>query len=698
MHKTLSRAAAATAAFSCLLPCGCKSPYAHRREADKAAYQIIREKQQAALNENEPFTIEKPADTLRRRLMLGQNLIHSDPASVSTKDIQPIKRFPDRKYLGSQGDVPDPSGPTWQAGPLRLTLLEALQVAAHNSRTYQAQKEAVYIQALSLDLERDEFRTTWSGLIDNTILHDRGGDDPITGLVTSPSASVLQRFKAGAIVTGRIALDLVKLLSGDRASSRGIAADFSVTIPLLQGAGREIFTENLTQAERDVIYQLWDFDQFKRQFTVQIASQYFAVLQSMDSVENNEQSYRRLIINARRSRRLADAGRLPEIQVDQALQEELRGRDRWISSRQTLAQRQDNFKVLLGLPPDAEIEFDRGELRRVSESVRLTLDIEDPNRPLERQSAPDTQPVEPAATQPAAPAERPQGGYQVDPVTELPRPGRAATGPAPGPEDLGPTAGDIVLREPSPEGGPYEIPEDMALKVALEQRPDLKAFQGAVIDAQRRVYVAADALRAGLDLTAGGSFGGRRGGLGSANQPNAQLRPERGSYDAGLLLEVPLERTGARNAYRQSLIALERATRALQEAEDEIKLDVRSSLRDLLGAREGLQTQARAVAVANRRIRGADLNLLAGRASVRDVLEAQNAIVTAQNSFTAAVVEYRVAELELQRDMGVLDVNHEGQWREYVPPEPPPGARPTTLPGAAASTRPAATQPANVNP
>jgi hypothetical protein len=45
--------------------------------------------------------------------------------------------------------------------------------------------------------------------------------------------------------------------------------------------------------------------------------------------------------------------------------------------------------------------------------------------------------------------------------------------------------------------------------------------------------------------------------------------------------------------------------------------------------------------------------------------------------------------------MGVLDVNQEGQWREYLPPEPPPGARPMTLPGAA--TRPA-TQPADVIP
>ena len=44
------------------------------------------------------------------------------------------------------------------------------------------------------------------------------------------------------------------------------------------------------------------------------------------ALEESEENYRRLIASARRARRLADAGRLPEFQLDQALQDELRAR------------------------------------------------------------------------------------------------------------------------------------------------------------------------------------------------------------------------------------------------------------------------------------------------------------------------------------------------------------------------------------
>jgi outer membrane protein TolC len=56
----------------------------------------------------------------------------------------------------------------------------------------------------------------------------------------------------------------------------------------------------------------------------------------------------------------------------------------------------------------------------------------------------------------------------------------------------------------------------------------------------------------------------------------------------------------------------------------------------------------------------------AGRAETRDLLEAQDALLNAQNSLTAARVDYRIAELEIQRDMGVLTVTDAGVWEEYL--------------------------------
>jgi outer membrane protein TolC len=71
------------------------------------------------------------------------------------------------------------------------------------------------------------------------------------------------------------------------------------------------------------------------------------------------------------------------------------------------------------------------------------------------------------------------------------------------------------------------------------------------------------------------------------------------------------------------------------------------------------------VALAKRRVASTNLFLQAGRAQIRDLLEAQEDLISAQNALTAALVSYRVAELNIQRDMGVLEVNESGLWKEY---------------------------------
>ena len=107
----------------------------------------------------------------------------------------------------------------------------------------------------------------------------------------------------------------------------------------------------------------------------------------------------------------------------------------------------------------------------------------------------------------------------------------------------------------------------------------------------------------------------------------------------------------------------------MQALEDQIKLDVRNKLADLLESREGLKIQANSVIVAQRRVRSSNLFFEAGQAQIRDLLEAQDALLSAQNALTSALVSYRVAELELQTDIGLLEVDEKGLWHEYSPKE-----------------------------
>ncbi|MCD6405726.1 MAG: TolC family protein [Planctomycetes bacterium] len=601
---------------------GCKSPTAHREDADRRAARIIEEKQIEALGHAEPFTIEKPSDTFRRRLIVEQGLLVAGPESLGTDQLAEIKHWPEKNYPAATPPV-DIGKPGENPEPVKIGLLDALQIAARNSREYQAQKEQLFEEALDLDLEKENFKGILNGSLDSTVESNHAAGDTETGVDSTGGISWSRLLENGVSIGAALTLDLAKMLTGDRESSFGILADASISIPLMRGAGRHVAAWPLEQAQRDVVYAVYSFERFKRVFAVNIASDYLAVLQQYDELQNAEDNYKRLITSARRARRMADAGRLPEIQVNQTVQDELRARGRWISARERCRNRLDNFKIEIGLPADADVELDRDALEKIGKTLQEAVE-----------TAPD-----------AADAVPPGGEESA-----------AESLPADAP---------VVLKEPTREGGgPLEMDTREATQLALENRLDLRTARDEVYDAQRKVVVAAEALKAGFDVVGGLSAGERRS-ISSADEPNAQLRFERGSYSAGFLADLPWDRDAERNAYRKSFIALERSVRAVQELEDQIKLDVRSALRNLLSSRETIRIQATAVRLAERRVLSTELFLQAGRAEIRDVLEAQEAFVSAQNQLTAALVDYRVAQLELQRDMGLLKVDQGGLWREY---------------------------------
>jgi outer membrane protein TolC len=642
---------------------GCRSAEDYREEANKRATDIVSRAQRAALGRQETFTIDRPADTLRERLLIQQGLPIASAASLGATAVDPVKHWPDEAYLEENEAVESPAsvvGRDGVAGGVRLSLLEALAIAAQNSRDYQSRKETVFVSALDLDLQRDRFRPTFGGGGDAEVVSDLTGDPDRAGGRISPELSFSQRLENGVSFTGAIGLDLVQLFTQSENSSLGLYGDASVSVPLLRGSGRHIVREPLTQAERSTIYAIYDFERFKREFVVRIASRYLGVLQALDQVTNAEQNYRSLIASARRLRALADEGRVSEVEVDQAVQNELQARDRWISAQQSYDRQLDSFRIDLGLPADALVELERDEIQRLGAAVREALAM------TETPSDGDAEVSEPVESQ------------------------EAAQDPGRGARMLGSGAdAEIVLDPPTREdAGPYELEEPLAVALALSNRLDLRRTEGEVVDSQRRVVIAADQLRAELTLLGSASLGERRGALsGDADDANS-LRLDEGRYSGLLTLDLPFERTAERNAYRVSLINFERSVRDLQALEDQIKADVRDRLRVLLTSREGLKIQAAAVRLAERRVESTRLFLETGRAQTRDLLEAQEDLISAQNALTSALVSYRVAELELQRDMGVLQVDENALWTELDPAMiealragQRPGLQPT-LPGA----------------
>jgi len=600
----------------CLLAAGC-SPTHYREQSDQNAYTIIQQKQQKALGHQEEFSIESPEETLRVRLLLEQNLPYADSSSLGSSYLKEIEHWPEKRTRS----VPDRDKTQTAATPLSLTLIEALQIAAHNSREYQASKEDLFRMALDLDFERDAFRNTLSGQVygQYTDGHIGAEESVVSGSEASAATSLSRTFLNGATFTTRVGFDLVQLMQPTKLFSRSFFGDASITIPLLRGSGQHIVTEPLTQAEREVLYGVWRFERYKKEFVTDLIESYFTVFNSEDQVHNLEENYKGLVRASRRAQRLAEAGKTPQAQVDQAIQNELRARDRWIVSRQTFERDLDLFAIKIGLPTDVDIALNRDEFNTLKEYINTRL-------------------------------------AHLFTIDEM-----ALSLPFDAP---------IVLVPPSSKDrGPLEQEPDDAIRTALANRLDLRIKQGRVHDAQRRVVVAADQLGPELSLFGSVSVGERRSLSDASLNSNNRIDFSNGIYTGLLTLDLPLERTAEASAYRDSYILLERAVRDVQEMEDQIKLQIRNGIRNLRQFRASLKIQYQAVKLAERRVYGASLNLEAGRAEIRDLLEAQEALLSSQNSFTAAMVNYRVAEIRMQSDLGILQVDGNGLWHEHIPGE-----------------------------
>ena len=601
---------------------GCRSAASWRAEADRRAENLLRSAQDAVAGGHDDLLVETPGDTLRRRLLLDQNLASADSASLGIRDLPPNALWePEKRLLPSETSLAA-GFDTASTNVLLISLADAVRIAATHSATFREQKEALYTAALSLDLEADGFRTAFSGKLREAISSSRTDSDAEgvsakrdAGSTTTAELGVSRKFENGTDLSSSIAVDLARMLTGDRESARGIRLEASLSIPLLRGSGSLVSRESLTQAERNLVYAVRAFERHKQSFTVEIVSAYLGVLNEAKQLRNQADGYRRVITSTRRSRRMADAGRLQEYEFDQSYQQELSARNRWVAAQQSYQSTLEAFRVRLGLPPDARVEPLPSELDRLqtyAESfARLDMGAYNEGRPV------------PAADE--------------DP--------------------------ELVAPDDS-HAGPMEISSERAIELAFANRLDLRTARDRVEDAQRAVLLAEDRLRAEVTIGATASVGESRSPS-NTHQEDAKLEFGKARLGSVLSVDLPFHRTSERNAYRESLISLEKAVRAYQSQEDAVKREVAQKLRDMLENREKLSIQFIALDLAERRVRSTDLLLKSGRAEIRDVLDAQDALLSAQNSLLSAVTGYRIGELELQAALGVLKSHADGSWEEF---------------------------------
>jgi len=240
-----------------------------------------------------------------------------------------------------------------------ISLAEAIAIATAHNRNYQRQKEQLYLTALDLTLVRHRFVRQWFGTVDASYVRNSADEELSSGARTGFD----QMLADGARISTSIAIDWTRFLTGDPRTSLGSVLSASVTQPLLRGSGRKVAQENLTQAERNALYQIRSFNRYRKTFVVSIVDAYYRVLQRRDTVTNAENNYNSRVESRERLEMEAEAGRKPPFEVDQARDGELKAKVSYVQSRQRYEQQLDEFKIMLSLPTSVEIELDQNELK-----------------------------------------------------------------------------------------------------------------------------------------------------------------------------------------------------------------------------------------------------------------------------------------------------------------------------------------------
>lgn len=523
-----------------MLLAGCASYY--RKSADKETYKIIQQKEKAALGHTNAFNIDTPYS--RRK-----------PAEIKAEEI-----IEDRSREARQ----------------TVTLQDALRIALESSRQYQLRKEQLYLSGLSLAGARWAYVPQF--FAGSTVTGQRTpapapGESSTTSLSVRSRAGFSQLLKTGGRVSLDLANDLLRFYTGGRGDSAASTIGLSLAQPLLRGAGAKIAAENLTQAERNVIYEIRGFSYYQDTFAFDIVSTYLRLVQQQDTVKNQHSNFLSRVSLRERSVALA-VDRLAPFQADLAAQEELAARNSYILAVERYRTTLDQFKITLGLPAGYEIRLDEQALTEL-ETVGLL---------------------------------------------------------------------------------PVPLTDDQSFQLALERRPDLLNEIDIFEDSKRKIAVAANSLLPDLLLFGDVSLVS----VGQTDYARFDVNDYR--LNGGVQLDLPLNRKLERNSYRSSIITFERQLRTLSLFLDNLKNNLRADLRTLDQSRQSYDIQVRAKALADRRVENSELLLQAGRAQVRDVVDAQTARVQAYNAATAALVDYHLTRMRLLLDLGILKTRKERFW------------------------------------
>lgn len=310
----------------------------------------------------------------------------------------------------------------------RIKMDQAVELGLINAREMQDQREALYLAALPVTLERFNlaaegffteqlFRTSLGNALSPALAGTGVTAQQSLSSGTTPGFSKL--FPTGAMLLVQLANQVV-INFGQGQPTVGLSnLSLGITQPFLAGGGFAVTLEPLTQAERTLVYAMRSFTRFRKVIYVSITTGggltnnpyglpglsenlgrgigenltaptigFLPILQSGAIVINNKKNVETLERYLRQYQAYRDGGQLSDLQVGLVEVQMLNTRTTFLGSTGTTGSPGsvrgyldaiDNFKLQLGIPETVPLDLDIGPLkpihRQLTKYERLYADV-----------------------------------------------------------------------------------------------------------------------------------------------------------------------------------------------------------------------------------------------------------------------------------------------------------------------------------
>jgi len=587
----------------------------------------------------------------------------------------------------------------------RITMQQAFTLALINSRTYQTNLENLYGAALSVTLQRFAFQPQFyagtspltspgqgspngsfgfpalnpSNRFTYNTLESPGGQ--VSTLQLGTVAGFGKLLNSGGQLLMGFANQLVFNFVGKNPIQPTVQSSLPISFvqPFLRGAGRAVTLENLTQAERNLLYQVRLFAKFRQEFLVatltggQILSfsagfntpgfstggnldpttGFIPVLVFLQDVELDRRNLAAFEQLATLYRELikGEASGLSQLQVDQVELTLAGARQTFVSDKINYRNSLDAFKQQLGMPPDTPLVLDRSLLKPFT---KVFDDIEtwqrNPKREMDELNA--------------IAAKLPE-------LEDLIVDGRSVL------SFYKNYRSDSTLFEKENEDG-LEALLVAAGRVAMEYRLDLMNQRAQLYDAWRKIAVTANALKGYLNVAITNQI------LTPPNTTNPFAFVDQAKqFSLVFNAELPLVRVAERNTFRAALISYQQARRQLQYFEDYIKTTLRQDIRNLqneyvqyeisrrnfiLSARLRDQSFEAIIQPPQGGTGGGGVGQAANAATqTNNLLNYQRNLILSEYQVVLNWQQYQLARLTLYRDLGTLPYDEWEAFSELFP-------------------------------